>query len=105
MNNPTLTMESAENFLLTKIKPRFKSNPQLQKVIVWVKAVNASTGLVTLGLALGDGTGCSPFCGCAANQISELIEEKMLKCFPGLARVRGEADIPKPEVMDKWNKA
>ena len=98
------TKEAIEAFLLDNIRPRLKKNPQLKDVVVWVESLNDARGFVTLGMALGSGTGCSPFCGCAANQIAELIEKELCQKFSGIARVFGKAALPAQEYLDQWNK-
>ncbi len=95
-------VEEMNSFILREIKPRIKESPGIQDVIVWVKKFDPETGTVYLGLALGNGIGCSPFCGCAANQIAELIGEELASEFPEIKRVVGLADIPSDDVIKMW---
>ena len=99
-----------EKFLLNDVRRLLKAtagkNPDLSKVIVWLKMIQEDQDenvSIILGLALGSGTGCSPFCGCAANQIAEFIEEKLKSKFSWLKRVRGEAAMPSEKELKQWN--
>lgn len=96
-----------EVFLLSFIRPLLKNTqgkrPDLSKVVVWLKEFNVDSGVVIIGLALSGDVGCSPFCGCAANQIAEFIEEKMKSKFFWLKRVRGEAAMPSEKELKQWN--
>ena len=42
-------------------------------------------------MALGQGAGCSPFCGCASKQIAELIGDELRERFPEIKRAAGAA--------------
>lgn len=90
------------NFILSDIRPRIKISPQISDVVVWVKKYDENTSTVYLGLALGNGVGCSPFCGCAANQIADLIGRELVEVFPEIKRVVGLADIPPDEFIKVW---
>lgn len=99
------------NFLLGDVRRVLRATagkqPDLSRVIVWLKgcATHDATGKTSLrlGLALGNGTGCSPFCGCAVNRVSEFIGDMLKEKFPWVEHVRGEALIPSQAVIDRWN--
>ena len=95
-------VEKMNEFILSEIKPRIKESPQIQDVVVWVKEFDSKTGTLYLGLALGNGVGCSPFCGCAANQLAEIIGVELSNVFPEIKRVVGLADIPPRDFMKLW---
>ncbi len=95
-------VEIMNGVLLEEIKPGIKKNETLKDVIVWVKNFNEGNGTLSLGLALGTSTGCSPFCGCAAKQIADLIGEELTEHFPEIKRTIGTAEIPEDEVLSKW---
>ncbi|MFN4181688.1 MAG: hypothetical protein ACK4G3_00520 [bacterium] len=89
-------------YLLSEIRPLIKQSPPIADVIVWVKDFNEESGVLHLGLALGNSTGCSPFCGCAARQIAELIGEELQAKFPEIRRTLGIAELPEPEFLRRW---
>jgi len=95
-------------FILDSVRKKLRAtagrNPDLSKVVVWLENYNPDTGMVVLGLALGTGTGCSPFCGCAANQIAEALEASFKNHFSWVKKVRGEAKMPGPRILEDWNK-
>lgn len=95
--------EQIQKFIMEDIRPRIKASPQIENVIVWLKKFDEGTGTVYLGLALGNGVGCSPFCGCAANQIAEIIGQEISGEFPEVKRVVGLADIPSEDIIKMWN--
>lgn len=93
-------------FLRIQIKKELRKNPQLKDVIVWAKNYKSSSKTVYLGLALGKGTGCSPFCGCAANQLAAEIGKFLIKEFPNDVRaVAGVATLPPDDIKNDWDKA
>jgi len=96
-----------QKFLMDYVKKLLAAtvgkNPDLSKVIIWVESYDSKTGIVVLGLALGTGTGCSPFCGCAARQITEYIEGLLKNKFSFVKKVRGEPGVPSQVVLDEWN--
>jgi Fe-S cluster biogenesis protein NfuA len=96
-------VEKFNNYILSDIRPRIKASPQIEDVVVWVKDFDEETGTLVLGLALGDGVGCSPFCGCAANQIAQLIANELAYEFPEIKRVVGLAEIPPDDFLKLWN--
>lgn len=98
-----MVAEKIQEFILNDIRPRIKMSPQIKDVIVWLKKFDEKTGTAYLGLALGDGVGCSPFCGCAANQIAEIIGYEISTEFPEVKRVVGLADIPPDDIIKLWN--
>ena len=79
-------------------------NPDLSSVIVWVESVNPITDSVLLGLALGTSTGCSPFCGCAAADITQFIQKSLKQEFPWIRSIAGKPGIPSEEVLKGWQK-
>ena len=95
-------VERMEEFLLEDIRPRMKASPQISDVVVWIKEFDEETGTLHLGLALSAGVGCSPFCGCAARQIAELIGYELSQKFPEIKRVVGYAEIPPDDWLKKW---
>lgn len=95
--------EKIQKYILMDIRPRIKASPQIENVIVWLKKFDKETGTAYLGLALGNGVGCSPFCGCAAGQIAELIGQEISREFPEVKRVVGLADIPEDNIIKSWN--
>ena len=99
MNGKTEVMNG---YLLEEIRPMIQKNETLKDVVVWVKDFNEKTGTVSLGLALGSSTGCSPFCGCAAKQIADLIGEELQGKYPEIKRTIGIAEIPQDEVLQSW---
>lgn len=78
-------------------------NPDLSKVIVWLRQFNDVNNVVTLGLALGTATGCNPFCGCAAQETVEVIEELMKEKLPFIRKVAGKAKVPSKKILAEWN--
>lgn len=99
--------ERIKEFLFSDVRKILKAtsgkNPDLSKVIVWLEEFNPQNKVVVLGLALGTATGCSPFCGCAANQITEVIERMMKHQFPEINKVVGFAKVPTPNILEEWN--
>ena len=99
--------EKIRQFLLQDARPLLKGtagkNPDLSRVVVWLNSYDSDTGAAILGLALGSGTGCSPFCGCAAKEISKYIGNLLKNNFSFIKHARGEACIPPQDVLDKWN--
>ncbi|MEK7498580.1 MAG: hypothetical protein AAB611_01825 [Patescibacteria group bacterium] len=73
-------------------------------VIAWTHKLNEQTKTVIIGLALQQGVGCSPFCGCAANQILQLLEPELRIKFPELQhfRIYSLATIPPKEIENQW---
>jgi Fe-S cluster biogenesis protein NfuA len=96
-------VKKMNEFILSEIRPRIKASPQIEDVVVWVKDYDEETGTALLGLALGDGVGCSPFCGCAANQIAQIIANELAYEFPEIKRVVGLAEIPPEEYLKVWS--
>ena len=66
-------------------------DPKVSTVKVWVAKVMPERGMLSLGIALGKELGCSPFCGCAANQIASQAEAFLFERLPWLTRVVAEA--------------
>ncbi len=95
-------LEEINGYIFEEIRPLIKQSPQVQDVIVWAKDFNEENGTLYLGLALGNSTGCSPFCGCAARQIAELIGEELQMKFPEIRRTLGFAELPEPEILNRW---
>ena len=105
MNNDDL-ITRINAFLRTKIKPRLQQHDQLKDVIVWVDEYKPQHKVVYLGLALGKGTGCSPFCGCAANQLADQIGNFLLSAFPNeVNAVVGRAILPPDDMKTAWKNA
>lgn len=71
-----------------------QQDQRLQEVKVWVNRVNSERGMLYLGISLGEGLGCSPFCGCAAKQIGDQFEPFLLERLPWLTRVIVEPEAP-----------
>jgi len=96
-----------EEFLFNDVKRLLKGtagkHTDLSKVIVWLEDLNLESETVTLGLALGSGTGCSPFCGCAAKDIVQYMGKKLGNEFAWVKFVRGQPSIPDQSILDKWN--
>lgn len=55
-------------------------------------------------MTLGNSAGCSPFCGCAARQVAEVIGEELKKGFPDIVQAVGLAEIPPDEIAKEWKK-
>jgi Fe-S cluster biogenesis protein NfuA len=100
--------QAINEFLNTEIRDLLKAtagkNPDLSQVVVWLLEINPQNNVVILGLALGTATGCSPFCGCAANQITEVIERIIKREFDWVRKVVGQASVPTQEIINKWNR-
>jgi hypothetical protein len=71
-----------------------QKDERFHDVKVWVNKVNESRGMVYVGIALGEGLGCSPFCGCAAKQIGDQFEPFLLERVDWLNRVVMEPEAP-----------
>lgn len=95
-------LKEIENFILNNLRPRIKMSPGIEDVIVWVKDVEEKKGIIQIGVALGDSTGCSPFCSCAARQITEIIFEELRKKFPQLKKAVGITELPSEDYLKKW---
>lgn len=99
--------EEVKEFLLNVVRKMLKDTagkePDLSKVMVWLLEINPQNNVVVLGLALGTATGCSPFCGCAVNQIAEVIEKRIKQRFDWVRKVVGQASVPTQEILNKWN--
>ena len=104
MNNQELPVKTLNEFLIKIIKPKLQKKPDLKEVIVWVSSWNPATKNLRLGLALGKSTGCSPFCGCAAKQLTKILEKYLIEKFPEIENVYGEAALPSEEFLKEWNK-
>ncbi|MEO0255627.1 MAG: hypothetical protein ABIN20_09435 [candidate division WOR-3 bacterium] len=102
IKNKDSLLKEIEDFILNDIRPRIKMSPGIEDVIVWVKDVDNKKGTIQMGVALGDSTGCSPFCGCAARQITEIIFEELRKKFPQLKKAVGIAELPPEDYLKKW---
>jgi len=104
-------VEAVQKFLLNDVRKVLRmtagKQPDLSRVIVWLKECSTDNKTektsLRLGLALGNGTGCSPFCGCAVNRVGEFIEGMLKEKFSWISHVRGEALIPSQSVIDRWN--
>lgn len=75
----------------------------LSKAIVWLESLDDRINAVVVGMALGSGMGCSPFCGCAANQLAESLEKYLKEKFPWVNRVHGTAKMAPARVLREWN--
>lgn len=102
--NPA-TKDAIQEFLLKEVKPKLLAYDQLKEVVIWVDAYNENTKIVRLGLALGKSTGCSPFCGCAAHQLTEQVEKLLIQKFPDIEKAYGVAKIPPKEILEQWQKS
>lgn len=101
------TEDKLKEFLLKKIRPILKQTAgketDLSEIVVWLENYNDQNNVATLGIALRGKTGCSPFCGCAANQITKLIERAVKREFSFVNKVVGQAGLPSQEVLAEWN--
>lgn len=95
-------IDAVNGHILESIRPRMRASPTLKDVIIWAEAFQASSGTLSLGMALGQGAGCSPFCGCAAKQIAELVGDELRERFPEIKRAAGAAAFPAAAVLDAW---
>lgn len=71
-----------------------QEDPRLHDVKIWLDRINSERGVIYLGMSLGEGLGCSPFCGCAAKQIGEQFEPFLMNRLPWAVRVVAEAEAP-----------
>ncbi|MCS7185276.1 MAG: hypothetical protein NZ870_05095 [bacterium] len=97
MDNSKIT--ELEDFLKEEIIPRIEATENIKNVKVWIKSFNSDTGVLQLGMALGSSVGCSPFCGCAANQLAEIIGEEIKKKFDYVKRVVGVPELPPNRII------
>ncbi len=74
-----------------------QDDERLQPVTLWIDRINYERGVMYMGLSLGEGLGCSPFCGCAAKQIGDQFEPFLMERLPWLVRVVAEAEAPKED--------
>ncbi len=95
--------QEIKQFILNELRPRMRASPGIEDVIVWIKYFNEKTGTVHLGFALGSSTGCSPFCGCAAKQLTEIIGLEIQKVFPFVNKIVGTAELPSNDYILIWN--
>lgn len=79
-----------------------QKDPRLQEVKVWLNRINPERGMMYVGIALGEGLGCSPFCGCAAKQIGDQFEPFLLNRIPWLSRVVMEPESPMETDSDSF---
>lgn len=101
--------EAIQQYLLDHIRPLLRNakDPRLHTVIVWLHDYNDSLHRATIGLALGSGAGCSPFCGCAARQlVDEIIGPRLgpelKRQFPDIKSLKPEATLPPPDIEKQW---
>lgn len=95
-NPKRMEVEQFLNEVLTQALSRSKTEG-LDRVQVWLESIDEERGIVKLGLSLGEGLGCSPFCSCAARQIILAIEELMKQHLPWVRKVHGTASVPKEQ--------
>ncbi|GEM_PF-84161 len=95
-------------FIFKELRPIMKATAgkevDVSKVVVWATGANVGAGTLSLGLALSQGTGCSPFCGCAARGIVKFLGERLRSKFSWASRVSGEPLVPPPNIMEIWNR-
>lgn len=107
MEEKIKAMNAALKNLLSKAKMQGDPSGQSLKdkgIVVWVKKFDEKTGTLYLGMALGTTAGCSPFCGCAAHQIGEVIGEALKNLFPEteIRKTVGLAELPPDDVLASW---
>lgn len=105
MKEKIKAMNAALKDLLSKAKIQGDPSGQSLKdkgVIIWVKKFDKKTGTLYIGMALGTAAGCSPFCGCAAHQIGEVIGEALKKSFPEIKKTVGLAELPPNDILTLW---
>lgn len=92
------------NLALKDLVPNIKQQGSTEPlgIIAWVQELKSNDSII-IGLALRQGVGCSPFCGCAADQLGRLLEIKLKQRFPQINRVRAIATYPPPEIEQFWN--
>lgn len=99
------TIQEINDFLRAKL-PELKIGTSIQSlsVIAWIHEHTEQNRTIILGLALQQGVGCSPFCGCAATQILQLLEPTLKTKFPELQhfRIYGRAMLPPQEIQNQW---
>lgn len=71
-----------------------QEDDRMKDVKVWLNRINPERGVIYIGMSLGEGLGCSPFCGCAAKQIGEQFEPFLMNRLPWVVRVVTEAEAP-----------
>jgi hypothetical protein len=71
-----------------------QKDDRMHDVKVWVNRINEDRGLMYVGISLGEGLGCSPFCGCAAKQIGDQFEPFLLERVSWLNRTVMEPQSP-----------
>ncbi len=102
------TPKEINDFLRAKL-PTLKVGTSIQSlsVIAWIHEHIEQNRTITLGLALQEGVGCSPFCGCAANQILQLLEPALKDKFQELQhfRIYGRAMLPPQEIQNQWKQS
>jgi len=107
MSQPQTAEEDIKEFLQTDVRSWLKEtkgkDTDLSTVVIWLEEYNSVNNVVTLGLAIGSATGCSPFCGCAAKDITEMIGDRLIKKLPWVRKVHGQAKVPSKQILDKWN--
>lgn len=99
------TIQEINDFLRIKL-PELKQGTSLETlgIMAWVHKYGETNKTIVIGLALSQGVGCSPFCGCAAGRIAELLGEELKKKFPELEqfRIYGLAAFPSEEIKVSW---
>ena len=74
-----------------------QKDDRMHDVKVWVNRINEERGMMYVGISLGEGLGCSPFCGCAAKQIGDQFEPFLLERVTWLNRLVMEPEAPVDE--------
>jgi len=100
------TMNSTLKTLLAQMKMQGDPSNQSLKdkgMIAWVQRFDERSGTLHLGLALGTASGCSPFCGCAAREIAEVIGDELQRLYPQVRRTIGLAELPPTSIVALWN--
>lgn len=94
-------LDELNNFLNENIIPRIRASDTIKDVNIWIESFDDVNGVLKLGMALGSGVGCSPFCGCAANQLAEILSNEIKQKFDYVKRVVGVPSLP-PERIIKF---
>jgi len=99
------TIQEINDFLRIKL-PELKRGTSLETlgVIAWIHKYGETNKTIVFGLALQQGVGCSPFCGCAANQILQILDPELRNKFPELQHFRmySLATLPPKEIIEQW---
>jgi len=101
------TIQEINDFLRIKL-PELKQGTSVEPldVIAWTHKLKEQNQTIIIGLALQQGVGCSPFCGCAAGQILRLLDPELKNKFPELKnfRIYSLATFPPKEIEKQWKK-